>query len=153
MIPYGLILKALALVAVVAGLFFYGYTAGKASERKVWKLEKATMLQSAFDMSERARAKEQADRERLTKAEQNGLTEKAKAERDAALLRADADRVRSEFAAYIRGPANDTISACVARGEATGLVLSEAIRVAGEMASAGEQCEADKRTLMAAWPK
>jgi len=146
-------LKLLGVGALIAALVGWGWVGGKASERNVWKVKEAKMIQSAFDMSERARLKEQADRERITKAEQNGLDEKAKAERDAALLRADADRVRSEFAAYIRGPANDSISACVARGEATGLVLSEAISVAGAMAEAGEVCEADKRTLIAAWPK
>jgi len=150
--PIGFILRILGPVLVALAVFAWGYSMGSASTQRKWDAEKARMIQSAFEMSERARFKEQADRERLAKAEQNGQTEKAKAERDAAVLRADADRVRSEFAAYIRGPAQDSISACVARGEATGLVLEQAIRVAGEMASAGESCESDKRTLIGAWP-
>jgi hypothetical protein len=150
--PIGFILRILGPVLAALAVFAWGYSMGGASKQRDWDVEKARMIQSAFEMSERARLKEQADRERLAKAEQNGQTEKAKAERDAALLRADADRVRSEFAAYIRGPAQDTLAACVARGEATGVVLEQAIRTSGEMAVAGEQCEADKRTLMGAWP-
>ena len=143
----------LLTILIVGGLFLFGHSSGSASVQRTWDADKARQVAAQLAATEQARAVEQQLQAKVQEAQRNGQLEKARSERAAALLRADADRVRSEFAAYIRGPANDTITACVARGEATGLVLSEAIRVAGEMAEAGEQCETDKRTLIAAWPK
>ena len=146
-------LKLLVLGTLVAGLISFGWVGGKANERKAWQLKEAAQVKAQLDDSEHARIVEQALQAKVVEAQRNGQAEKVRSERAAALLRADADRVRSEFAAYISGPANDTITACVERGKATGVVLDAAISVAGAMAEAGEVCEADKRTLIAAWPK
>jgi hypothetical protein len=151
-IPYGLLLKALALVAVVAGLFFYGYTAGRASERKEWKLKEAAQVAAQLAATEQARATEQALQKRVNDANTALQTERAKHSRIAADLRTQRDSVRDELSTFIRGSATDTLPSCVERGEAAGVVLLEAVRVAGEFAEAGETCEADKRALIAAWP-
>jgi hypothetical protein len=145
-------LTILGVLAVVAGICGFGYSAGQASTQRAWDKDKAVRMQSAFDMSERARATEAALRDKKEEAERHGQAEKVRSNHAAAVLRADADRVRSDFNAYLSGPANDTTAACVGRGKATGALLEEAMRVTGEMASDGESCEANVRTLLGAWP-
>jgi hypothetical protein len=150
---YGLLIKLALAAALLAGIAAWGWAGGAASVKKEWQLATAKQVAEQLVATEQARATEQALQQKVQEAQRNGQLEKARSERTAALLRADADRVRSEFAAFIRGTPGESREACVERGEATGVVLVEAIRTSGEMAEAGEQCEADKRTLVAAWPR
>lgn len=149
----GFVLRILAPLLIALAVFAWGYSVGGASKQRAWDLATAAQVKAQLAATEAARATEQALQAKVQEAQRNGQLEKARSERAAALLRADADRLRSEFAAFIRGTPGEPIAACVERGEATGVVLVEAIRTSGEMAEAGEQCEADKRTLIAAWPK
>jgi hypothetical protein len=151
MIPFWL--KALMIGLLAAAIAAWGWTGGAASKQRDWDLAKAAQVAAQLAATEQARATEQALTKKVNDANTARAVERQKADRIASELRADSDRLRNEFGAFIRGTPGESVATCVERGEATGLVLSEAIRVAGTMAEAGEICEADKRALIAAWPR
>jgi hypothetical protein len=151
MIP--LWIKLIAVAALAAAIAGWGYVGGKASVQAKWDAERAVQLAAQLEATEKARATEQALQARVTEANNALQTERSKHARVAATLRTERDGLRQSITGFIRGAATDTISACVERGEAVGVVLIEAVSVAGEFAEAGESCEADKRALIAAWPR
>lgn len=153
MIPYGLILRIGLPLILLAAFGAWCWTGGKASERKVWKAKESAQIEAQLAASEQARAKETALQIKVEQANEARKLDNQKNARVAAKLRGDNERLRGEFTAFIRGTPGESSDACVERGEAAGVVLLQAVSVAGEFAEAGEACEADKRALISAWPK
>lgn len=145
-------LKALLVASIVAGFFGYGWTGGKASERKDWLAKEALQVKAQLAATEAARAKEQAWQFQLTEAQRNGQLEKDKAARVIASLRTERDGLRQSITAFTSARPDDTAEAYRQRCTATGSLLQEALRVSEACAADGEQVSADLRAVLSAWP-
>lgn len=91
----------------------------------------------------------------VQKAEKYGQEDKARLQRVAAAARADAERVRDEFAAYAAGrgtAADDTVEACRARAAELGRAVADGVRVQERMAEAFGDLASDYRKMYVSWP-
>lgn len=150
--PWFLLAAVLALGTLTGGAYLLGTRDGSASVQAEWDQDKARLVQSAFDASERARATEAALRQQKDEAQRNGQIEKDRSARVASRLRTERDSLRNDLAAYASGAADDTLGACRDRATALGVVLARALRTAEICAGHAETASSDVRTLRRAWP-
>lgn len=137
--------------------------------RDAWTLARAQATQAALDAEVKARAKEQADADKLKGVQdaydalQIDTSKKlavAAAHSSAAL--ADNGRLRDALATYAAGSgagAQDTAAAASQRAAALGLFLAEALRLDDETLLAGSECAGAAesagdavRAFLKAWP-
>lgn len=138
--------RLLILVAVLAGIFAYGWSAGAGHVQGKWDQAKAVQLQSA-------RAKEQSINQRIQEA-QNAATEREKK------LRADADSARAaagglrDTVATLRGQLSAaTAEACRSTADAALAVFGECQARYGAVAEAADGHANDAQLCRDAWPE
>jgi hypothetical protein len=150
MIP--LWLKALVLAVIVAAFGGWCWMGGAASKQKEWDLATAKQVAAQLAATEQARATEQALQLKVNEANNARAIERAKADRIAAGLRADADRLRGDIAQFASGSAEEPAAACRERAATLGSLLDNALRTSGECTAQAESVAADLRATLAAWP-
>lgn len=126
---------------------------------------RATMATMQAQTSEAARMAtaayrelEQASFARVQEAQRVLDTERAKNRRIAAdmeRVRTERDGLRDQIATYAGGgdASGDTVTAARDRADTLGRLLSESLRVQGELAADAESEAANVRALLSAWPK
>lgn len=135
------------------GVFAWGYSSGSASKQRAWDLATAAQVTAQVAASEAARAAEAAHEARIKEAQRARQTENSRNERIAADLRADADRLRGDIAAFAGGPAEDSIAACDGRAATLGELLGDALRTSQACAGQAEDLGGDLRSVLEAWPR
>lgn len=102
------------------------------------------------------RQREAADAARIKEAQDAGRKKTERAERVAAALRADNDRMRNDLADYARagsgGAASDTIEACRSRAAELAEAVAHGMRVQHDMAKAFASLAVDYGVLHDGWP-
>lgn len=153
---------AILLMAAIAGqvLLMQRNSArtDAAVARQVLAQERAASAEAARHQEADYRAKETAWSNALQEAFRALETERQRAARFAADLRAarlDADSLRGDIARFASGggPADDSLAACRDRAEALGLLAGEALRSSEACAADGEAESAKLRAVLSAWPR
>ena len=147
-----MIFRLLAAAAVLAGLFFWGYSVGSTSKQRAWDLATAAQVKNQLTLAEYTRSVESALQLKIQEAQNAREVESAKSRRLAASLRAERDGLRNELAAFASGPSDDSLAACRERTAAATRVLESALRTSEECAGNAETLATDVRSLRAAWP-
>lgn len=150
---------ALLAAAALAGLWWHGYSKGKAHDKARSDLVIANMVAEAKDRLDKANAliRQQSDAMQANKerAERDLQAERSRADRRIADQRATDALVREQLAGLAGGPGadQDSVSACVSRSKALGLVLADVLSDLGTCAENAEHEAANARALLDAWPK
>lgn len=145
-------LPVLIVLGVIAGLIGFGYSTGSASTQRKWDAATAIQVQAQLAATEQARATEQALQAKVSEASHARERDRIKNNRIAADLRAGADRLRSDIAAFAGGGPNDPAAACSERAATLGSVLDGVLSDARTCAAGAETVADDLRAMIAAWP-
>lgn len=129
-----------------------------AMAQQVLAQERAEAATAARQQEASYRAREQAWSNAVQETYRALETERQRAVRFAADLRAarlDADSLRGDIARFASGggPADDSLAACRDRAEALGLLAGEALRSSEACAADGEAESAKLRAVLSAWPR
>jgi hypothetical protein len=148
------LILAAVLALGLAGSHWWAYSNGKDS---VYAEVAGQRIQQQADMIEQLDKYRELE-QRMEKTKQEALNvalkERAASARVAADLRADADRLRGDLAAFAGagGAADDSLAACRDRAAALGLLVADGLRVQERIAEGAEACGSDLRAVLAAWP-
>lgn len=152
MIPYTLLIRIIAPLLILIGIWMWGWSVGKTTIKKEWDLANAKAVAQALEDSEAARAKEEVWQIRLKESQREREKADQNNRRIANGLRAESKRLRNDLAAYASGTSEDTIAAVRERAIALGIALEEALRTSAICAEDAESLNADLRAVLNAWP-
>ncbi len=143
MIPWLLVAKLAAPVLAVGVVYTFGYSNGSAGVTRAWEKDKAARVQSAYEMSERARAAD-AKHFAAAKEAQDGLSRSLAAARSsAASSTASRDSLLNTVEALRANPPSDPDAARRAVGSAAAWdVLGECARTVQTLAAVADGLEA-----------
>lgn len=130
-----------------------------AEVRQKWAQQAAEAASAGLAASERNRQLSAELARTKEEAEHALQTDRDAAARTAAALAAERDGLRKQLTAYAagpagdRGPANDSLAACVDRADRLGNLLVEGVRVQEDLANGAEAEARNVRTLLSSWPR
>lgn len=96
--PWLFALRILGPIALAVAVWTHGFSVGKAGEQRAWEKDKAARIQSAFEMSERARAKDAEQFATITRVANEAETKLVRSRTAAIADAAVVDGVRNETA-------------------------------------------------------
>lgn len=150
---YRVLAGALAVLALVAGLYFLGKHDGAEDVRADWNKERLALAQAAIEADRHARDEKQSMQQKLNEA-QNAATEREKALRaDYAAAHAAARGLRDTVTALRGQLAAASPEACRATADAALVVFGECAERYRAVAEAADGHASDVETLSEAWPE